>query len=152
MKILIKSLPELASFAKKIQKFEAGRPIALIGELGAGKTAFSKLFLRAAGIQKNLSSPTFVLMHAYRRGRKAYYHIDLYRTKSYKEIRALGIPELWQSPNNTLLIEWADKIRRHLPKNTMFIKFKVKNAGSRQLEILNASPKMAKIINQLNIK
>ncbi len=145
MKVLIKSLEELAVLAKNLERaIGPGRTIALIGTLGAGKTTFAKYFLRAAGIREHASSPTFVLMHAYQKGRKAYYHIDLYRTKGYKEVQALGIPELWIGRQNTLLIEWADKIRRYLPKNTVTLKFEVKGS-SREIEILNSPKKMAKM-------
>jgi len=148
MKILIKSLADLRQFAQILQRnLPAGRPatIALIGELGAGKTAFSRFFLRAAGINKNVTSPTFVLMNRYQKSGREYYHIDLYRTKNFKEIAALGIPELWSQKNAVLLIEWADKIRRKLPAGAVILKFQVK-PGFRQIEILNAPAKLAKML------
>lgn len=147
MKVTINSLAELAYFAGKLQQsIGPGRTVALIGDLGAGKTTFSKYFLKAAGIKQHVSSPTFVLMHSYKKGVRAYYHIDLYRTKSYKEVQALGIPELWSGRHNTLLIEWADKIRRHLPKNAIILKFEITDTG-RKIEILNAPEKIVKMVS-----
>jgi|SRR5579872_240737 len=150
MKVQIKSLVELHKLAKTLQKATGttGGVFALNGELGAGKTTFSKFFLRSAGIKNRITSPTFVLMNQYRAGKLHYFHIDLYRLGSYKELRALGIPEIWQGKNNLLLIEWANKIRRHLPKNSINLKFKVLR-DSRQIQILNAPKKMAKILGQL---
>jgi len=147
MKIAVKSLEELNALAKKLSKnLSGGTVLALVGELGAGKTTFSKFFLHSAGINKTITSPTFVLMNRYAKGKKFYYHLDLYRTKNFAEIEALGVPEEWQRDENIFLIEWADKIRRQLPKNTITLKFKVAK-NHRQIEILNLPAKIAKILS-----
>lgn len=147
MQLRIKNLSELRELAEKLN---AGLPdnaiLALVGELGAGKTAFTKMFLGAAGIKKTITSPTFVLMNRYSKGSKTFYHADLYRTKNFAEVQALGIPDLWQRKGNIFLIEWADKIRQHLPKNTIFLKFRVRG-DVRQIQILNLPPKVAKILS-----
>ncbi len=132
----IRDLKEMKKFAAEFGKtLKGGEIIALKGELGAGKTAFVKFLLSSKGIDKKILSPTFVLMVPYKKSGEVYYHMDLYRTKSIKEIRALGTDQLWGKKNNIFLIEWADKIKKHLPKSkTTFIKFRIKGHG-RVLEI-----------------
>ena len=149
IRIKISSLLELRHLAQVLQKALGSKAtVALIGELGAGKTTFAKFFLRATGIKKRVTSPTFVLMHRYKNAGQTYYHIDLYRTKSFKDVEALGIPETWNQNKNVLLIEWADKIKRYLPKNTISLKFKVLQK-QREITILNVPPKIAKMVSSL---
>ncbi len=102
--------------------------IALSGDLGAGKTTFAQGFLRAAGIRNRITSPTFVLMKNYSITKlpnyKNIFHIDCYRIKKAKELLALGLKEILSDRRNIVLIEWAEKIQRILPKKTIWIKFK----------------------------
>lgn len=138
MKCLIADLRELDSFAKNLLKsMPKGGIIALTGELGAGKTAFVKKFLRNAGIKRNIASPTFTLIVPYKSKNRLFYHMDLYRIKGYKEFNTMGVRENWNTPNTFFLIEWADKIKRILPKNAVQINFKVKGSG-RKVAVRNA--------------
>ncbi len=105
--------------------------IGLEGELGSGKTTFIKGFAKGLGIRKKLTSPTFVLMREY----KNLYHIDCYRIKSYKDILALDFKEIISNPQNTVLIEWAEKIKQILPKNRIWIKFKIITDNKRKITI-----------------
>jgi tRNA threonylcarbamoyladenosine biosynthesis protein TsaE len=145
MDVNITDLKDLQQFTKRfVKNIRGGEVIALKGELGAGKTAFSKAFLHSAGIKKRINSPTFVLMIPYKKSLKTFYHMDLYRISGYKDIQALGIEDLWNKKNNIFLIEWAEKVKKHLPKNTIFIDFKIKQDNRRQLRIKNV-PKNFKI-------
>ncbi len=146
MNIEISSLYQLEMFAKKLAKnLSGGEVLALNGELGAGKTAFAKKLLSAAGIKKSITSPTFVLMIPYKSKDYTFYHMDLYRINGYKEVKALGVEELWERDENIFIIEWAAKIKRHLPKNTIFLNFKLDKL-TRKIEIKNASKKLTKVI------
>jgi tRNA threonylcarbamoyladenosine biosynthesis protein TsaE len=98
--------------------------LALSGDLGAGKTTFVQGFLRGLGIKKKITSPTFVIVKSYKVKSYKVYHIDCYRIKKPKELFALGFQDILHSPFNIALIEWAEKIRRILPKNTIWLKFK----------------------------
>jgi tRNA threonylcarbamoyladenosine biosynthesis protein TsaE len=102
--------------------------LALIGPLGSGKTTFSQALAKELKVKDVVSSPTFVIMNQYRGrlGKKAAHllHLDLYRTKSLKEVKALGLMEMWGQPDTVTIIEWADKIKKILPKNSIFIKFR----------------------------
>ena len=143
MVIEISNLSGLKKFAAKFAKtLKGGEIIALSGNLGAGKTTFTKMLLKAAGIRHNIASPTFVLMLPYKKERLVIYHIDLYRTSGYKDFAALGVPELWGKKNNIFIIEWADKIKNHLPAKTIWLQFKHTKPNEkfqRQITLKNAA-------------
>ena len=83
--------------------------IVLVGEMGAGKTAFATGFAKALGVHgdDHVSSPTFTLMHSYTSGRIPLHHVDLYRLTSLAEVADLGIRELLDM-GAVGLIEWGD--------------------------------------------
>ena len=104
--------------------------IGLVGNLGAGKTFFVRSFLRELGINKNVTSPTFVLMREYplplkSRFRKMFnkaYHVDAYRLNKEDILKATKLPSLVDEKKAILLIEWADRIKKALPKETIWVK------------------------------
>jgi len=97
----------------------AGAVVALIGELGAGKTCFVQGLVRGLGATVRATSPTFVLVNQYQ-GRVVVYHVDAYRTDSMTELIDLGLLELMGGPGVTI-IEWADKLRSLLPPDTIHV-------------------------------
>jgi len=101
------------------------------GNLGAGKTTFIQSFAKGLGIRSRLTSPTFVLMKKY----ENLFHFDCYRIKDYKDILALDFAEIIDEPKNIIVIEWAEKIRKILPKDTVWIKFKILVKDKRRIEI-----------------
>lgn len=117
------SLTEAEKFARKLAKeIRGGEVIALIGELGSGKTTFTKAFGQALGVRQNISSPTFVMMQQFETPNGLFlYHLDLYRTKSFADVKSLGITEWWGHPKTVTVIEWADKILDSLPNQTKII-------------------------------
>lgn len=116
---------------KKPLKIRGALIIGLEGELGSGKTTFIKSFAKGLGIKKHLTSPTFVLLKKYRN----FYHIDCYRIKSYKDILALDFQEIISNPQNIVIIEWAEKIRKILPKEKIWIKFEIISDKKRRIKI-----------------
>ena len=116
-------------FAKEIMAASSNkaRVIALSGNLGAGKTTFTQGFARALGVIDRIQSPTFVLMKIYSLERKKnikhLIHIDAYRIEKPREIEHLGLRELLNDKDAVILIEWADRIKKILPKNTIWVKF-----------------------------
>lgn len=124
--------------------------LGLIGDLGGGKTTFTAGFAKGLGVKKRITSPTFVLMKKFlisnRRlpiaGRKFFIHIDAYRLKSARELAALGWKELVWNPENIIVVEWADKIKRLLPKGALILKFKYLRENTREIIIFkNAKSK-----------
>jgi tRNA threonylcarbamoyladenosine biosynthesis protein TsaE len=121
-------------FAEDLVKENRGRILALVGELGSGKTTFSQFFLRALGVEKEyLTSPTFLIIKNYELRITNYefkraYHIDCHRLHNSKELLDLGFKEIIENPKNIVLIEWADKIRELLPSETVWLYFKHSNS------------------------
>jgi tRNA threonylcarbamoyladenosine biosynthesis protein TsaE len=91
-----------------------GSQILLIGELGAGKTAFVRGLAEGLGIApQEVSSPTFTLIQEYRAGRVPLLHVDLYRLNDPREVDELGLEEL--GADGVLAIEWAEKVPNPAP-------------------------------------
>ena len=123
--------------AQQLAKKSKGRIFALVGELGAGKTTFVQAFLKELGVKGRVMSPTFVIMRSYqlKDGRKAY-HLDGYRIKKAKELIDLGFKELIKDSNNIILIEWADRVKKLLPPETIWLEFEHgKNSRERVIKI-----------------
>jgi len=104
--------------------------IALTGDLGSGKTTFVQGFLRGLGVKKRATSPTFIIFrrfavksHGHKSMVSSVYHVDAYRLKKAKDLSALGFKEILDDPKNIVLIEWAEKIKKILPKNAFWLKF-----------------------------
>lgn len=124
--INLAKIPKLAKEAAKTLK--GGEILALVGPMGAGKTTFVKALAKHLKIRSKVTSPTFTLMHRHQgrsfAGKKIFFcHLDLYRVKNFREVKSLGIEELWNQPDSITAIEWADKIKKHWPKGTFVIKF-----------------------------
>lgn len=114
-----------------------GIVVGLAGELGSGKTTFAQGFAKTLGVKQKIISPTFVLMKHYplRVTRYAHlYHIDAYRINKPKEIIDLGWKEIINDSQNIILIEWAEKIKKILPKKHFFINFKHINKNKRWIK------------------
>jgi len=137
-KIITNSENETRDLAKKIANdFTGGEVIGLIGDLGAGKTAFTKGLAERLGIKKNITSPTFVFMKVYDAPRntkiKKFVHIDAYRINSVADIEAIGAPEYFDRADTITIIEWANNIKNILPKKCRYIKFKNLTEDKREI-------------------
>ncbi len=125
LKTNLKNIPELARNLAKTLK--GGEVFGLSGPLGSGKTTFVKAVGKALKIKTQITSPTFAIINRFAcniaGNRKYLYHLDLYRTKTKKEIQALGIEEFLGKPQAVVFIEWAEKYKTKLPKNTNWINF-----------------------------
>lgn len=123
------SLVNITPFAKQFaNQLKGGEILALTGPLGSGKTTFAQNLGKYLKIKSKITSPSFRLIHQYSgktsRGKNVFvYHLDLYRTKNWKEVENLGIKEIWQNPKSIIIIEWANKIKSKLPKKAIWIKF-----------------------------
>lgn len=104
--------------------------ICLIGDLGSGKTVFTKGFANSLGIAENITSPTFNIVKEYDNDEMTLYHMDLYRLNG--DVTNIGIDEYF-SMNGVCLIEWADIIYDYLPEERLDIKFKFIDESTRLL-------------------
>ncbi|MBQ9989792.1 MAG: tRNA (adenosine(37)-N6)-threonylcarbamoyltransferase complex ATPase subunit type 1 TsaE [Lachnospiraceae bacterium] len=91
-----------------------GQVFALTGDLGVGKTAFTKGFAAGLEVEDPVSSPTFTILQEYRGGRVPLYHFDVYRIGDVEEMEEIGFSDYVYS-DGVCLIEWADRIEEILP-------------------------------------
>lgn len=121
-----------ASFASTLGRNDV---VALIGELGSGKTQFVKGVCRYFEVEDLVSSPTFVMLHRYigkdkRQNELLIYHFDLYRVKSLPEVLELGYEEFFHG-NGICLIEWADRLGVLMPQIRFGSEFLTRCEGER---------------------
>ncbi|MCI9084479.1 MAG: tRNA (adenosine(37)-N6)-threonylcarbamoyltransferase complex ATPase subunit type 1 TsaE [Bacilli bacterium] len=129
-RLTMRSDMETIEFAQNLEseKFP-NMVICLNGELGSGKTMFTKAFANALGIQENVTSPTFNIIKEYD-GELPLYHMDVYRLDGNTE--GVGIEEYF-TKEGVVIIEWANTIKDILPEERLDIKFKVAGENSRVL-------------------
>ena len=98
-----------------------GEIYALCGDLGVGKTVFTKGFAAGLGITRPVSSPTFTILQIYEEGRLPLYHFDVYRIGDAEEMEEIGLDEYLFS-DGVSLVEWADRIGEILPQETLWLR------------------------------
>lgn len=110
------------AFARKLsESAQPGQVYALIGDLGVGKTVFTKGFAAGLGIEEPVSSPTFTILQIYEEGRIPLYHFDVYRIEEPEEMEEVGFDE-YVDGDGVCLIEWANRIEEILPPETIFVR------------------------------
>lgn len=115
----------------------AGDVFVLGGDLGAGKTAFTKAFGAALGVTENITSPTFTLAQEYDTGRLVVHHLDVYRLEQLDEVIDLALPELFES-GGVVVIEWGDTISPALPAGYLLVQFEFGEADDERRINLSA--------------
>lgn len=156
MLITTKSTAETKKLGEKIaREMKKGGVICLSGNLGSGKTTFTQGFLKGLKIKGPYTSPTFVIMKQYHKTHSIkhktkkskmlhapcsmlhdVFHIDAYRVND-KDILNLGWEEMIQDKKNIILVEWAERIKKIIPPNALWIKFKWKNENEREIIFKN---------------
>ncbi len=137
VRLKAKSMQDTYEIATQVaQSVTAGDLILLIGDLGAGKTAFAKGFGKAIGVEEPITSPTFTLAREYR-GELDLHHLDVYRLEQIEEVRDLALPELFEG-NSVTLIEWGDQIISALPKSHLEVSLEYGDIDSER--IINIAP------------
>lgn len=138
MKKELKTLKDTEKLATQIaNKLKGGSIMALVGELGAGKTTFVQALARALGVKRVVKSPTFTVLQTYKTsGGLTLCHVDAYRISDPQELEALGFFDYLNDPNTITVIEWANRIKDALPKHTAWIELAVSN-NNRSANIIN---------------
>lgn len=109
-------------FAKKIgEKLKSGDVLCLDGDLGVGKTVFTKGVAAGLGIKDDVSSPTFTLIQEYYGGRLPLYHFDVYRIDGLWDMDDLGYEEYFYG-EGVCLVEWGSMIKKLFPENTIYVR------------------------------
>ncbi len=126
------------------QNFTPPHIFALKGNLGAGKTTFIQGVGKALKIKGKILSPTFLIIKSFPLQKnpyfKTFYHIDCYRLEKPEEILGLDFKNIIANPKNLIFIEWPERIKKLLPKNTIWITFNVVDKKKR-LIIINSNLK-----------
>jgi len=146
MEYLLNNESELAGVAGEVAEALLSQPLrkratvlALIGELGAGKTTFSKHFLKFLGVTEQIVSPTFVIIKSYVLSTKYYelaHHIDTYRLEEpVAELKKLEIEKVLDDPKHLVLIEWADRVEELLPPDAIRLEFSHEDGNKRSLKV-----------------
>ena len=102
------------------RKAKAGQVITLVGDLGVGKTVFTKGLARGLGITEPVSSPTFTIVQEYREGRLPLYHFDVYRIGDLEEMEEIGYEDYFYG-DGVCLIEWANLIQELIPREAVSV-------------------------------
>lgn len=108
--MITSSANETMEFAKNFAKtIKAPKIIVLSGDLGAGKTTFTKGFAEGLGVSEIITSPTFTLLNEYT-GNERMYHFDMYRLSSKEEAYELGFEDYFKKNDGIVLVEWAENV------------------------------------------
>ncbi len=149
------SFQEIDNLAKAVADFSKENiVIALIGNLGTGKTAFTKTFAKELGVKENLKSPTFNYVLEYLSGRLPLYHFDVYRLSSAEEIYEIGYED-YLNGDGVSIIEWADIILEELPKEYIKILFEYTDEENKRfisLEYIGDKEKEKELLNYVNFR
>ena len=134
--MITKNAQETIEFGRNLAKHLKPKDIiALIGELGCGKTTLTKGIAEGLGVKNAnyVNSPSFVLIREYK-GRINLYHLDFYRLDKLTDIEALGLEEYFYS-DGVSVIEWAEKLKDLLPKDHLSIEMAIIDNNSRQITL-----------------
>ena len=125
-------------------KLPSGTVVALLGDLGAGKTTLVRSVAKGLGIEEVVQSPTFNIMKLYLKGKRPLIHIDAYRLADLDT--DIGLDEYIGYETGLTMIEWPQYIEKLLPKNTLFIEISITGETSRHLKIYSQDQNLLEAI------
>ena len=124
---------ELRAVAQKLaESLEPGSVVALTGDLGAGKTEFTKGLAAGLGCPAEVTSPTFGLLHEYLGGRLPLFHLDFYRMEGATEVLDLGWDELSER-DGVIVVEWPDRFEELIPPEACWVAIMHREGGGREI-------------------
>ncbi len=144
--IITKSLKETKTIAEALAKKvlkkngQASVVLALVGDLGSGKTSFLQGFAKGLGVKERILSPTFVILKKFELKTKSFnnfYHVDCYRLNGSKDLKNIDLETIINQPKNIVAIEWADRIKQALPPRTISLNFQVRGEKEREITIVD---------------
>lgn len=133
------SVAETEAIAAELAlSLNGGECIALHGEMGAGKTHFVRGLVRGlGGVERSVSSPTFVLLNVYDAGRLKVFHLDAYRVSGAEDFEGIGFAELLEQ-GGIVAVEWPERVADLLPANHISVAIEATGKSGRSIEIRRA--------------
>ena len=127
------SVDETIAFARRwSESLVPNDVVALVGDLGAGKTHFVKGLLQGLESTDEVTSPTFTLIHEYRGGRLPVFHFDFYRLNQLAEVAEIGFDDYLEE-GGIAVVEWADRFLQAFPERTRWLRLEAPNASERTI-------------------
>ena len=140
-----------SDFGKRMgEQLKGGSVIALIGELGCGKTLLTRGICDGLGVPlRQVNSPTFVLVNEYR-GRLPVFHMDLYRLGEMADGFEIGILDyLAQVESGVMVVEWAEKVLSLFPQDRLEVRFHILSVRKRQIELSASGDRFDGLLKEL---
>ena len=140
MAIFISNSPaETEAIGRRLaHDLEAGSVLALKGELGSGKTLFTKGVVAGLESSVAVTSPTFTIIHEYQGGRLPVYHFDFFRLEDPSSAAQLGLEDYFWA-DAISVIEWADRFPDMIPEQARWFSFEIKSERQRMITLLDQS-------------
>ena len=139
MDVIVNNLKDTKILAKKFSKLLVGGEVILLnGDLGAGKTTFTRFLLKYLGVKGDITSPTFTIMKEYQTKKFNIYHFDMYRFSRGNDAIDYGLEEyiFSKDKNNIVLIEWSENIKDILNGEYVRINIELIDENKRKFEII----------------
>jgi tRNA threonylcarbamoyladenosine biosynthesis protein TsaE len=149
---LSKSPVATSALGRRIgERLRAGSIIALIGELGCGKTLLTRGICAGLGVSlRQVNSPTFVLVNEYQ-GRMPVFHLDMYQLGTESDGIELGIIDyLSRAKSGVMVIEWAEKMQSLLPDDFLKVSFKILSVRKRRIELMTSGDVFRRLLEELD--
>lgn len=138
-KYVTKSYDETVSFAKKFaEKLPKGTVIAFLGDLGAGKTAFTQGLAKGLGIIDDVTSPTFAICNQYIGDNAVLYHFDMYRVDSWDDLYSTAFFD-YLDTDAYIAVEWSENVYGALPDDAVVVDIKKLSENEREITIYRKS-------------
>lgn len=142
---------KIGSLLKELQKEDSAFTIGLEGDLGSGKTTFVQGLSQGLGIHTPIPSPTFTIVRQYAvniSSPKQFHHIDLYRLDgNIKEIKNLGLDDIFSSPSNIVAVEWAGSLKDNV-SFSLYGEFRIKSESIRTIHMTSNENSINKLLKQ----
>ena len=127
----------------------AGDIVAMVGDLGAGKTRLIKAIAEAFGVARDdVNSPTFTLIQEYA-GRVPLRHCDTYRLRDAEEFADLGLDELFAA-DGIALVEWSDRVEEYLPRDRLEVKITIDSPTGRTITLCSSGNRSRQILSEIS--
>ena len=136
--LIINNLKETKKFAKNFAKILKGGEVVLLGgDLGAGKTTFTKSVLKCLGVKDEVTSPTFTIMREYNGKKFKIYHFDMYRLTSGQAAKEFGLEDYIYSKNkdSIVFIEWPENVQDILVGDFIKVDISILDSDRRQFDV-----------------